>query len=133
METDPRVPGAMTRWVLALLRHLPPLIQEVFVWALLRFAWLMLLIVAFPAVIVVFAAVTTGYAVLNAVLGSPSGSVGAALAYGWLGSWVVLSVVVTVRIWHSIPFFIELRVFSLDGPDVLVASPGDTTSRDRPG
>ena len=131
METDPRVPGAMTRWVLALIRHFPAWIQEIIVWALLRFAWLMLLIVAFPAVIVVFAAVTTAYAVLNAALGSPSGGVGAALAYGWLGLWVVLSVVVTVRIWHSIPIFMQLREFSLDGPDVLVLSLGDTTSRDR--
>jgi hypothetical protein len=131
METEPRVPGAMTRWVLALLRHVPPRIQELLVWALLRLAWLVLLIVVFPVVIVVFAVVTAAYAVLNAVLGSPSGGVGAGLAYGWLGLWVVLSVVVTVRIWHSIPAFIGLRSSSTDGSDTLVR-PGDPSSPDRP-
>jgi hypothetical protein len=132
METEPRVPGAMTRWLLALLRHFPPWIQGVLVWALLRLAWLVLLIVVFPVVIVVFAVVTAAYAVLNAVLGSPSGGVGAALAYGWLGLWVLLSVVVTVRIWHSIPAFSRLRAYSTDGSDALGGNPGDPTAPDRP-
>jgi hypothetical protein len=109
--------GPMTRRVFALLRRLPPAIQDEVFLAIQNFAVAVLLFVAFPVLIAIFIAVTVTYALLNWALGGPSGLLAAVLAYSWLGAFVTLTVGITVRMWRSIPILIRLKKLSIDGPD----------------
>lgn len=109
--------GPIARRAFELLRRLPPAIQDEVFLAIQNLAFFVLLFVAFPVLIAVFIAVTIAYALLNLALGAPSGFLGAALAYGWLGAFVTLTVVIMVRMWRAIPILIRLKKLAIDGPD----------------
>ncbi len=117
MDKNAAAAGPVARRAFELLRRLPPAIQDEVFLALQNFAVFVLLFVAFPVLIAVFIAVTIAYALLNWAFGAPSGFLGAALAYGWLGALVTLSVVITVRMWRAIPIIIRLKKLAIDGPD----------------
>ena len=109
MDKNAAAAGPLARRAFESLRRLPPAIQDEVFLALQNFAVFVLLFVAFPVLIAVFIAVTIAYALLNWAFGAPSGFLGAALAYGWLGALVTLSVVITVRMWRAIPIIIRLK------------------------
>ena len=124
--------GPIARRVFELLRRLPPAIQDEVFRAIQNFAFFVLLFVAFPVLIGVFIAVTITYAVLSLALGAPSGFLGAALAYGWLGALATLTVVITVRMWRAMPILVRLKKLAIDGPDreyesLAPARPSSTT------
>jgi ABC-type amino acid transport system permease subunit len=82
--------------------------------------------------IAVFVAMTIAYALLNWALGAPTGFLGAALAYAWLGAIVTLPVVITVRMWRALPILVRLKKLAIDGPDrdyeaLAPAVPSNTT------
>lgn len=109
--------GPIARRAFALLRRLPPAIQDEVFLAIQNFAVFVLLFVAFPVLIAVFIAVTITYALLNWALGAPSGLLGAALAYGWLAALIAMTVVITVRMWRAMPILVRLKKLAIDGPD----------------
>lgn len=117
MKKNEATAGPIARRAFGLLRRLPPAIQNEVFLAMENFAVAVLLFVAFPVMIAVFIAVTVTYALLNLALGAPSGLLGAALAYGWLGALVTLSVVIPVRMWRAIPILTRLKTLAIDGPD----------------
>jgi hypothetical protein len=124
--------GPIARRVFELLRRLPPAIQDEVFLAIQNLAFFVLLFVAFPVLIAVFVAVTVTYALLNWALGAPTGLLGAALAYAWLGAIVTLPVVITVRMWRALPILVRLKKLAIDGPDrdyeaLAPAVPSNTT------
>ena len=132
MSKDEATAGPIVRRVFELIRHLPPAIQDEVFRAIQNLAFLVLLFVAFPVLIAVFVAVTVAYALLNWALGAPSGFLGAALAYAWLGAIVTLPVVITVRMWRAMPVLVRLKKLAIDGPDrdyeaLAPAVPSNTT------
>jgi hypothetical protein len=124
--------GPIARRVFELLRRLPPAIQDEVFLAIQNLAFFVLLFVAFPVLIAVFVAMTIAYALLNWALGAPTGFLGAALAYAWLGAIVTLPVVITVRMWRALPILVRLKKLAIDGPDrdyeaLAPAVPSNTT------
>jgi hypothetical protein len=124
--------GPIARRVFELLRRLPPAIQDEVFLAIQNLAFFVLLFVAFPVLIAVFVAMTIAYALLNGALGAPTGFLGAALAYAWLGAIVTLPVVITVRMWRALPILVRLKKLAIDGPDrdyeaLAPAVPSNTT------
>jgi hypothetical protein len=124
--------GPIARRVFELLRRLPPAIQDEVFLAIQNLAFFVLLFVAFPVLIAVFVAVTVTYALLNWALGAPTGLLGAALAYAWLGAIVTLPVVITLRMWRALPILVRLKKLAIDGPDrdyeaLAPAAPSNTT------
>jgi hypothetical protein len=117
MDKNETTAGPIVRRAFQLLRRLPPAIQDEVFLAIQNLAFFVLLFVAFPVLIAVFIAVTIAYALLNLVLGAPSGFLGAALAYCWLGALVTLTVVITVRMWRAMPVLTRLKKLAVDGPD----------------
>jgi hypothetical protein len=74
---------------------------------------------------------------LSWLLGWPTGPIGTILAFGWLGGWVVASVVITVRMWRSIPVLkalVGVATGSLNvapEPAVVVPDPTAPTLQER--
>ena len=104
--------------VVAIVGFLPAPIQEFVSWAIYRFARFLVLILVLPVLVVVFIVSTLIFGIVNAVLGPPSGLVGAVLAYAWLASWTVLPVIITVRMWRAIPILRTLVRTATLGPDM---------------
>lgn len=117
MGNKEQTAGPIARRTFQLLRRLPPAIQDEVFLAIQNLAFFVLLFVVFPVLIAVFLAVTIAYALLNMVLGAPAGLLGAALAYGWLGAFVTLTAVITVRIWRAMPILTRLKKLAVDEPD----------------
>ncbi len=115
MDKNEATAGPIARRVFELLRRLPPALQDEVFLAIQNLAFFVLLLVAFPVLIAVFVTVTVAYALLNLALGAPSGFLGAALAYAWLGAFVTLPVVIMIRLWRAMPILVRLRKLAIDG------------------
>lgn len=137
MDDGARAEGSIARRLIGLIRWLPLLLQGYVFSAIESFATFIVLMLVIPVLVITLIVSTVLFGGLSWILGWPTGPVGTILAFGWLGGWVVASVVITVRVWRSIPIvkaLVRVATGALDvepEPAVAIPDPSAPTFQER--
>ena len=137
VDESAQAEGTIARRLIGLIRRLPMVLQGYVFWAIESFATFIVLILVIPVLAITLIVSTVLFGGLSWLLGWPTGPIGTILAFGWVGGWVVASVVITVRMWRSIPVLkalVAVAAGSLGAasePAVIVPDPTAPTFQER--